>query len=132
MKNIILKLSILFSVLLSPSLLLPASALAFNPLGTACNGVSGSSVCDQNSTQQSSQSSNPVVTLIAKAGRIISIVIGIVAVIMIVVSGLSLIISGGNAEEVTKAKNRIINSIIGLVIAALAWVITTFVINHVA
>lgn len=129
MKSIILKFSVLLSIMLGG--LLPTTALAYNPLGTACQGVSGSSVCNQNSTQQANQSSNPVVTLIAKAGRVLSVAIGVVAVIMIVVSGLTLIISGGNAEEVTKAKNRVVNSVIGLIIAGLAWVITTFVINHV-
>lgn len=56
---------------------------------------------------------------------------GMVAVIMIIVSGLKMSASSGNPGEVQKAKMTLIYSIIGLVISILAFSIVTFVIEKV-
>jgi hypothetical protein len=45
---------------------------------------------------------------------------GFVAVISIIVAGAQLILSEGNPEKATSARNRLINSLIGLAIAASA------------
>lgn len=131
MKKLLLKLSIILSVLLAPAMLAPAGAVAFGPLDSACKNVSGSSICAQEKAQENNQTSNPVANVIAKAARIIALVIGIAAVIMIIVAGFTLIVSGNNSEAVGKAKNRIQNSIIGLVIAVLAYSIIIFAANHI-
>jgi len=57
-------------------------------------------------------------------------VAGIVAVIVIVISGFTFVTSGGNAEAVGKAKNAILYSVIGLVVIATAFVITQFVVGR--
>jgi hypothetical protein len=57
---------------------------------------------------------------------IFAVMTGIVAVIMIIVSGITMITSGGNTEAVGKARKRLVNSIIGLIIVALAWTIVVF------
>ena len=55
--------------------------------------------------------------------------VGATAVLFIVIGGFQFIISGGNPENIQRAKNSIIYSIIGLIIAVLAYVIVTFVIK---
>ncbi len=61
--------------------------------------------------------------------NIISVVVGVVAVIMIVFGGLKYITSGGESSNVSSAKNTILYAIIGLVIVALAQFIVRFVLD---
>lgn len=65
-----------------------------------------------------------------KIVNLISIIVGVVAVIMIIIGGFRYIISGGSAEKVTAAKNTILYGIVGLVIVALAQVIVRFVLRE--
>lgn len=51
--------------------------------------------------------------------------VGIIIFINIIFAGYQWIMSGGNEETISKAKNRIKNSIIGLVIIAAAYAITS-------
>lgn len=59
-------------------------------------------------------------------------IIGVMAVIMIIWGGIRYVLSAGNSAALTSAKNTIVYSIIGLVIAILAYAIVNFVINTVA
>ena len=69
-------------------------------------------------------------SLIQKIVNILSVVVGIVAVIMIIVGGFRYVTSGGKQESVTSAKNTILYAIIGLVIVALAQIIVHFVLKN--
>src|SRR3990167_2671378 len=62
--------------------------------------------------------------------NIISVIVGVVAVVMIIFGGFRYITSGGTSEKVTNAKNTILYGIIGLVIVALAQVIVRFVLRE--
>ncbi len=55
---------------------------------------------------------------------------GAVAVIVIVVAGIMYAVSSGNAGRVTKAKNLLTYSIVGLVLVLTAFTITNFVIGR--
>jgi hypothetical protein len=57
-------------------------------------------------------------------------IIGAVSVIMIIYGGIRYTISGGEAKNVTAAKDTIIYSIVGLVVAILAYAIVNFVITN--
>lgn len=69
-------------------------------------------------------------TALEKIINIISIIVGVVAVIMIIYGGFRYIVSGGTAEKVTSAKNTILYGLIGLIIVALAQVIVRFVLKE--
>jgi len=60
---------------------------------------------------------------------ILFFLIGAVSVIMLIYGGIRYTTSGGNANSVTAAKNTIIYSIVGLVVAILAYSIVSFVVN---
>ena len=64
--------------------------------------------------------------------NIMFFVIGVMAVIMIIWGGIRYVLSAGNSAALTSAKNTIVYSIIGLIIAILAYAIVNFVINTVA
>lgn len=65
--------------------------------------------------------------LIKIAINLISLVAGIIAVIMLIVSGFKYITSQGDANQTASAKNSLIYAIVGLVVVALAQFIVQFV-----
>lgn len=67
------------------------------------------------------------------AARIINVALGflgIIAVVIVLVGGFKYMVSGGNEEKTTEAKNLIVSGIIGLAIILSAWAITSFVISN--
>lgn len=67
-------------------------------------------------------------------GIIINVVLGIVgfvAVVMIILGGISFITSQGDAAKVTRARNTILYGVIGLIVAILAFAIVNFVLSSV-
>jgi len=54
----------------------------------------------------------------------------IIAVIVIIVGGLTYSTSAGNAASVTKAKNMILYAVVGIVLIIIAYAITNFVIGR--
>jgi hypothetical protein len=69
--------------------------------------------------------------LVTKIVNILSVIVGIVAVIMIIIGGFKYITSGGDSNRVASAKNTIIYAIVGLIIVALAQVIVRFVLSNI-
>ena len=122
------KLLLLVLALFSLLLLAPAKTEAFNFFKSGndqiCSGeASASPVCKK----PANPNKNPVVDIIQTATSIVALLAGVLAVIMIIISGFTLVTSGGNPEAVTNSRKRITNAIIGLVIVALAWAIIRFV-----
>ena len=62
--------------------------------------------------------------------NVLSVMVGITAVIMIIVAGFKYITSGGDTNKVTSAKNALIYAIIGLIIVALAQFIVRVVLKQ--
>lgn len=57
--------------------------------------------------------------------------LGIIAVVVIIIGGVTYMTSSGDASKVKKAKDTILYGVIGLVIVALAFAIVNFVIGNV-
>lgn len=57
-------------------------------------------------------------------------VAGIIAVIVIIISGFMFVTAGSDSNTVTKSKNAILYSVIGLVVIMSAFVITQFIIGR--
>jgi hypothetical protein len=53
--------------------------------------------------------------------------LGAIAVIIIIVSGIMYVTSAGNSANVTRAKNALTYSIVGLIVVILAFAITQFI-----
>lgn len=71
-------------------------------------------------------------SLFTAISNTIIFLVGAVSVIMVIVGGLRYTLSGGDPKATADAKNTILYAIVGLVVAALAYAIVTFVIQHVA
>jgi hypothetical protein len=57
---------------------------------------------------------------------------GALAVIIIIVSGFLYVLSNGNPQQVTRAKNAIIAAVVGLIFVLIAFGITTMVLGAVS
>jgi hypothetical protein len=55
--------------------------------------------------------------------------VGIIFLVLVIISGYQWMTAGGNADQVDKAKTRLKNAVIGLVIVFLAFSITYFITN---
>lgn len=73
---------------------------------------------------------NPVVKALGTFIEILSIVVGIAAVITIMISGFMFITSSGDSSKIAKARTAIIYAAIGLVVAALAQVMVLFILDN--
>ena len=76
------------------------------------------------------QAAQSLTATIADAINLISLLVGIVAVIMIVVAGFRYVTSAGNEQAVEGAKKTLLFAIIGLFIVALAQAIVRFVLQR--
>ncbi len=61
--------------------------------------------------------------------NIMLFMIGVLSVIMLIIGGLRYVVSGGNKDAVTSAKNTILYAIVGLVVSLLAYAAVNFIIN---
>jgi hypothetical protein len=78
------------------------------------------------------QASERLSFYVSQAINIFSVIVGVIAVVMIIIGGVKYITSGGDANNVTGAKNTILYAIIGLVVVALSQVIVQFVLGSFA
>lgn len=86
--------------------------------------------CQQAGSQTGNPTDNPFVHTIDVAANILALATGAGAVIMIIVSALTLTTSGGNAEEVKGSRRRLMYALIGLFIVAIAWTLTRFIVDR--
>ena len=124
---------------LAVPLLIPAFAsaatLSFGATDTIntalCNGIgqatqdTASANCGTNGTGSGAD----LHAIATKVINILSVIVGIIAVIMIIYGGFKYITSGGDTGNVSGAKNTLIFALVGLIIVALAQFIVHFVLN---
>ena len=84
---------------------------------------------DNSAGVPSGQASN-IDTTIHNGIEVLSIVVGIAAVVMIIVAGARYVTSAGNDEAVKKAKSTLLYAIAGLIIVALAQIVARFVLKQ--
>ncbi len=72
---------------------------------------------------------NSVNSTISLALNMLSLVAGIIAVILIIISGLKFMTSQGDSQQVSQARNSVIYAVIGIATVALAQIIVKFVLT---
>lgn len=109
--------------------LVPKSyALFENAKNEACQGATLSD-STANQCDPTAQTKN-VNSVLRTSINLLSIVVGVIAIIAIIIGGLKFIMSQGDSAGVSSAKNTIIYAIIGLIIVAMAQFIVRFVLNR--
>ena len=127
---------------LSMTPLLTPSASAINVFEDACegsgneapSGVGGSLGADSGESSTASSLCGAVKQddapdIIKNVITTILLILGMVAVIMIIIGGIRYTTSNGDAGSIKGAKDTILYSVIGLVVAILAYAIVNFVVG---
>ena len=97
---------------------------AANPLDQSCTGtLADTEVC--RSRDEKLFGANSFWTRLINT---MIFIVGTVAVLMMVIGGLRYVLSGGDASQTKSAKDTILYSIIGVVIALMAYAIVNFVV----
>lgn len=109
------------------------ASLAFSQLAKAqtCSNVP-SALCAGVTAAQPTGAKDNLFTqggLFQTIANVLIFIVGAVSVIMLIVGGLRYVLSSGNASAVEGAKNTILFAIIGVVVAALAFAIVSFVVS---
>ncbi len=105
---------------------LPASSVA-SLQGDACSGLT-----QVNSSQDCSTGGSGINKIIKAVVEILSIVVGVAAVIMIIVAGFKYITSSGDSNNISSAKTTLVYALVGIAIAVLAQFLVHFVLNAAA
>lgn len=128
------------ALLAAPLLFVPATTLAVDPFeqNVCDSNFKGDkpAVCvDKDATQpKAGTDNNPLFGkegILTRVINLLSLIVGIVAVIIIILAGLKFVTSGSNPQDIANARERLIYAAVGLVIAALAQVLVRFIIGKV-
>lgn len=126
LKKSILALVVVFG-LLAP---LPAVAATGSNRDATCEGAQLADVeVDCTDKKLSDDQFGSVIKLVV---NILSVIVGAVSVIMIIVGGFRYVISNGDSNALSGAKNTILYAIVGLVIVLFAQVLVRFILSNVA
>ncbi len=108
----------------------------FNNPAVCQNGEGkDAAVCkNYNSKDNSPKNTNPIIGskgILTTLINILSLIVGIIAVIAIVLAGFKYVTSGTNPQDVNSARERVIYAVIALAIAASAQVIVRVVLERI-
>lgn len=120
----LISLALLFNV---GFVLAPATVSAADILSDACQSAPDSEACKSRTT------TNPITGpngLLFKVSATIATFAGIVAVIVVIISGFRYMTSNGDSQKTASAKNALIGALVGLAIIALAQTIIAFVVGR--
>lgn len=107
----------------------PAQALFESSKQQACQGASLSD--QEQNCDDKSKGENKLSSTLKNVINLLTIIVGIIAVILIIINGLRFITSGGDSNSISAARNGIIYALVGLIIVALAQAIVRFVLAKV-
>jgi hypothetical protein len=127
MKQMILNLMALLTLSV-----MPMTTVAAAPSSTDCPDATSSKgrVLEGAGKSGNQCDDGAVVRTINRAVEILSIIVGIAAIIMVVISGFKYITSGGESSKVSSAKTTLIYALVGVAIAALAQILVRFVLTE--
>jgi hypothetical protein len=92
--------------------------------GTRLEGAPGGENCTADDAKRLGETIRSGIDLV-------SVVVGIIAVIMIIIGGIRFIVSDGDSGKVSTAKNTIMYALIGLILVAFAQTIVKFVLGRI-
>lgn len=105
----------------------PAPAGAIDLFSDACKNDPDLEICEVKDDTNEDLNS-----FIIKVINALYYVLAVAAVLVIVISGAIYVMSNGDSNLITAAKNRILYAVIGLIVASLAWAMVSFVVNKLA
>jgi len=122
-KYLILSLGMVFGLSLT---VLPATAGAIDLLNPVCSGGAGQTVLCKDRNEKKNSFSN-IVGIIVNS---LLFIVAAVSVVMIIIAGIYYTTSNGDAALVKKAKDTLLYSVVGLIVAIMAYAIVNYVIGQ--
>ncbi|MDB5165234.1 MAG: hypothetical protein JWM00_124 [Candidatus Saccharibacteria bacterium] len=120
--------TIISSMLITIGVLAVPMVVGVTNAGAVCDSTSSARDCIEAGSDIKTGSGNTsLVDQIKTVVNILLFILGAIAVIMIIVGGIRYTTSNGDSSAITSAKNTILYSIVGLVVALLAYAIVNFV-----
>jgi type IV secretory pathway VirB2 component (pilin) len=124
---------LLATLLFGLPILVPVSAQAqFNPLESSCSEVpnsSSSEICAAAESDDNLVSGERSIFLII--ADILTLAAGAVAVVMVIISGITMITSSGDSAKVKKSRDTIIYSVVGIFVVILSRSIVIFIVGQI-
>lgn len=102
----------------------PTMVMAQNAKSDICSGATFDTGCNNTPGPSATDVVRDVVDLL-------SLLIGVIAVIMAIVAGFRYVTSNGDSSKISGAKDTLIYALVGIVVAALGQAIVQFVLNKV-
>jgi hypothetical protein len=110
------------------------SAEQFDPLAPTCNAASDTqeaqAICDDSTDGADRDPINGDGGVIADVANLLALAGGVIAVFIIVIAGITMMTSGGDAGKVSSSRNAIIYAAVGLVVIVLARTIVVFIFDR--
>lgn len=132
-KKILLSITVFVSLTM-PFGLLSSATYAADPLGGACDKLTQDER-EQSTTCNSSVDGDDPLTgsdgLIIKIARGVALVAGSIAVIVIIIAGITMVTSSGDSQSFKTARDAVIYASVGLLVIAVAGGLVTLVLNGV-
>ena len=101
---------------------------AVNLYGNGCNGASGA-VCndlDKNGKDAANDTTDAIQSII----KLLMYVIGAVSIIVAVIGGFQMLLSGGEMEKVKLGRRMVTYALVGLLVALLGYALVGFVLEQ--
>ena len=128
MKSIIQKISL--GLMLIPLLALGVTVFSPEASAAVCNTSNLSIASGANCAQGNDQPADLFGgdnSIFRRVTNILLFLVGAISVIMLIIGGIRYVISGGDQNQVTSAKNTILYAIVGIIVAFLAYAAVNFV-----
>lgn len=103
----------------------PALAASKDEVCSGVGAVSGTGGC---TTREGEPTVNSILNT---AVNVLSLIVGIVAVIFVIYAGFKYVTAEGDSSKISSAKNTLIYAIVGLVVAGVARPLVQFVLNRI-
>jgi len=124
-----IRLSVILSLVITLLYVNSVGAIGLNK--NVC--LPGRAVLNSAACEDSGSPGNPLFGadgIITNGVQILSILVGIAAVVVLIISGIRMITSGGDANSVAASRQAIFYAIIGLVVAVLSQAIINYVVGQ--
>lgn len=114
--------------------LLPVTpAYAVNILGGLCSNKQAvsSTVCQDSNQQQQAGNPNAFIRIIKDVIDLISFIVGVAAVIMLMISSIRMVMSGGDTKAVTEGRSGVMTALAGILVVVFAQSFVVFVLDRI-
>ncbi len=110
----------------------PVARAQVDPFSDSCAGASAqsSNFCKNVATEKSTNRITGPTGIITKVTQVVVYFSGAFAFVMVVIGGLRYVISAGDSNGVSGAKNTILYALVGVIVAMFAQVMVSFVLSR--